>query len=328
MNNNKKLLVIAPIFNKYEKYIIKTLEESSLYAKIDFIPDCPLFNVSLYYYIINIFPFLKSYLYRRYNKRISCLVNKEQYNTIFIIKGQFVDSKILKSIKDNRSSTKIITYQWDSIQNNMNAVNLIKFSDDSYTFDPKDSSDLKINYLPLFSCWNEAQLDIDLKYDIKYDFVSVGGFRKHRMNYINRFKEICGNNGYSYLFHNYMRFGAFIKNRKKLNIKFEDVNFNKIKYSDYLKILLSSRAVIDIPSPNQKGLTMRTMETLSLSKKLITSNSQILQEQFYSPNNILVVEDVNDIDIKILHQFMSRPFINDKKILTLTNWLTRMSLLW
>ncbi|MGE4514729.1 MAG: hypothetical protein AB7E26_13095, partial [Chryseobacterium sp.] len=62
--------------------------------------------------------------------------------------------------------------------------------------------------------------------------------------------------------------------------------------------------------PFQNGLTIRTFEVLASGKKLITTNSDITNYPFYSPENILVIDRENiqmnpeffKIDFKKLNQ--------------------------
>jgi hypothetical protein len=55
----------------------------------------------------------------------------------------------------------------------------------------------------------------------------------------------------------------------------------------------NSKVVLDINHPNQKGLTMRTFETIGAQRKLITTNEDIKRYSFYNPNNILVINRKN-----------------------------------
>lgn len=49
-----------------------------------------------------------------------------------------------------------------------------------------------------------------------------------------------------------------------------------------------SKAVIDSPQSGQRGLTMRTLEVLGSNHKLITTNGDIVNYDFYDPANIFV----------------------------------------
>ena len=68
--------------------------------------------------------------------------------------------------------------------------------------------------------------------------------------------------------------------------------------------LASSYAVLDINDVMQNGLTIRTFEALFSGKKIITTNSSIVNYDFYDPKHILVI-DRNDVVIPT-------EFFNDK----------------
>ena len=71
--------------------------------------------------------------------------------------------------------------------------------------------------------------------------------------------------------------------------------------------MFSSKAVLDIVQDGQVGLTIRTMETICYRKKLITNNTDVINYDFYNPDNIFVIgkDDIND-----LNEFINRPFID------------------
>ena len=52
-----------------------------------------------------------------------------------------------------------------------------------------------------------------------------------------------------------------------------------------------SKVLLDVNRNGQEGLTFRVLESLGLNKKLITTNSDIINYDFYNPNNILVINE-------------------------------------
>lgn len=322
------ILFVGPKFNSYEKTITKTLKKSDKYNKVLFLPDCPLHSAHLFALLYNLFPPLKLSLVKNYNNRIINIIQKNKIDCFFILKGEFVLLETIKTIRRISPKIKIIVYQWDSINNNPQAKGLLQLADDSYTFDPIDAQNLNITYLPLFSSWTEAGLNqTEFEKPIKFDILSIGGYRGHRIPYINAMKEFCEQNELTYKFHNYENFMSFLKNRKKLNIKLTDVSFTRISYKKYYSLLLQSKAVLDIQSPSQNGLTMRTMETLSLNKKLITTNNNILKEPFYNENNIYVIQKPEDLSSPKILDFINCRLNNCEGVLSLSEWLIRMSLI-
>lgn len=64
--------------------------------------------------------------------------------------------------------------------------------------------------------------------------------------------------------------------------------------------MINSRAVLDICHSSQSGLTMRTIESIGLDKKLITNNSLVKEEPFYTPDMITVFNEDEILGFNLL----------------------------
>ena len=58
--------------------------------------------------------------------------------------------------------------------------------------------------------------------------------------------------------------------------------------------MAESICFLDFPKDGQTGLTMRTIESMGVHTKLITTNKEILNYDFYNPNNIYIL-DLDDM---------------------------------
>ena len=83
------------------------------------------------------------------------------------------------------------------------------------------------------------------------------------------------------------------ENWTKEKICINDFKFVSLNSSEVLAYLNKCKTVIDIQHPKQIGLTMRTIEMLGLKKKLITTNTDIVNYDFYNKNNICVIDREN-----------------------------------
>ena len=61
--------------------------------------------------------------------------------------------------------------------------------------------------------------------------------------------------------------------------------------TDINEYLQASQVLLDISRKGQKGLSFRVFESAGLEKKLITTNADIKNYDFYNPNNILVIDE-------------------------------------
>lgn len=120
-----------------------------------------------------------------------------------------------------------------------------------------------------------------------------------------------------------------------LKEKHKNYNFNKeridgidlidkaIDYNIILKETSSAKCIVELLKMGQEGYTLRTIESLFLSKKLITNNKNIIKEDFYNPNNIFILDN-NYNNIK---KFLERPYksiSNEIKEKYLTrSWVSR-----
>ena len=71
---------------------------------------------------------------------------------------------------------------------------------------------------------------------------------------------------------------------------FKKLSFKSLTTQEILDLYKDSNVILDINHPGQKGLTMRTFESIGSGKKIITTNSEVKKYCFYSPNNIFVID--------------------------------------
>jgi len=79
-----------------------------------------------------------------------------------------------------------------------------------------------------------------------------------------------------------------------------------ISYEDYLSHLATCQFLVDWVQADQAGITRRPVEALFWQKKLITNHRQLLQSDFYRPENIFIV---GHDDPGRLPQFIREPFV-------------------
>ena len=81
-------------------------------------------------------------------------------------------------------------------------------------------------------------------------------------------------------------------------------------YEEYLTQLRRCSLILDITQTGQMAPTMRVMEAIYLSKKLITNNRSLSSYDFYTENNIFILPDEYDDSLPDqLKEFLERPFL-------------------
>lgn len=294
--SGKKILFIAPKFFGYELEIKKELE--SFGAEVTFFAEKP---YSLYYRV-------SRHIGKRFEKKAeknyldTILASVESFDYFFLIRGEIITEDFLKSLKQKNQNAKFIMYQWDSVKNNPNYVHLMKYFDKVSTFDMVDAKTLNINYLPLF--YIKKYENLELSDDKKYDIVFFGTYHGDRLEIVKKVSQECERLRLRFRHHLFIPKLTLLKRLLFLKIRLNDLkylNINSVSIDDILKNYKITKAVLDIESPNQNGLTMRTIEVLGGGLKLITTNKKILDEDIYNESNILVI---NRQLIKIDKEFL------------------------
>ena len=111
----------------------------------------------------------------------------------------------------------------------------------------------------------------------------------------------------------------------KFEAKLKEFKYQKLDYQMNNQITLESKIILDIVMANQNGLSMRTFESLGYHKKIITTNKNVLNYDFYRPENIYYY-DGNEIDFNNI--FFTSEYVEvNENILrkySLDNWIDKM----
>lgn len=321
----KKILFIAA--GTYAAASGLKCKMESLGAKVDFINDKPNEGVVCKtlgrLHIKEYIPVLEKY----YKKQLDQFKSNE-YDKIFIIKGEYTPIMSLVYIKRLFPKSEMILYMWDSIKNNRGIEKKWQYFDRTITFDRIDYLNHKkeLEFWPLFY-YEDHIPEIDVLNNYKYDLAFVGTGHGDRFKIAKQAEEYCHKRNlkfYSYLFlpHKLVYWYNKIFNRDFKSAKVEDFHYSMMSFEQMYGIYNSSRCVIDVESRTQCGLTMRTIEMIGLHKKLITTNKDIVHYDFYNENNILVVDRDN---FQIKEDFLEREYKKLDESLyykyTLESWL-------
>src|SRR5690606_27309560 len=89
-----------------------------------------------------------------------------------------------------------------------------------------------------------------------------------------------------------------------------------------LRYAFNSKILLDVPTAHHNGLSFRVFEAIGFGKKLITTNKEIKQYDFYHPNNIFVWDDHSQ---KMLGDFLDAPYLylatHIKESYSFNNWI-------
>lgn len=340
---DKNVLLIMPNFyslkSEIESELIKqgahvTYIESRVYKE-----DFWLYKtlMSFIYFIIN--PLYKVNATRKALNQIkSC-----NYDYLFAVGVYGFSDKLISTIRKNNSNIKTIYYHWDAFVTWDNSKYIDKF-DVNYTFDIVDYNNHKcrdMKYLPLFYIESNDDIHYDKLYDIS-SIGTIGMMYKDRISLVGKIIEISQNRYKTFFwfyvselnssffkrrnFKNRVKnllnyalnktFRTFIIRMKNCDNKFM---FDKKISAEECKVIeASSKAILDVNIDNA-GCAYRIISALSRRIKVITTNKYIVNEAFYSPNNICIIDRENPI---IDEYFLNSNFEDvDITQLRIDNWL-------
>lgn len=284
---DKRVLLIAPQFFGYEKEIENELIRRG--ALVDFLPDRP-FNSPFMRGVTRVkrewvLPFADRFFLKSVED-----FGRSKYDIIFVIIGEALSIQFLTQLRSIFPQAFYVFYMWDALRNKPLLIPNIQLFDKCYTFDPFDAKQYGMVHRPLFF---SPGFEKDMRPDFQYHFSFIGTAHSDRYSIISSLKAVLPQNLaiyiYLYLQAPWMLYGQKVFNSKFKGAKKSDFHFSALSKKCVQDIFLNSMAVLDIEHPAQKGLTMRTFETLGANKKLITTNSQVIQTDFYKPENILVI---------------------------------------
>ncbi|WP_312364458.1 hypothetical protein [Sphingobacterium sp.] len=181
-----------------------------------------------------------------------------------------------------------------------------------YSFDPEDCKEFKMEFNTTFY-FNNIELPVRQK---KYEILFVGmdkGRKSQLEDFRLRLKEL-----------NISNLIYIVSNRNFLG---KHAGNKPIGYSQYLKYISESNAILDLIQDRQSGLTLRAMESIFFSKKLITNDLTIVNQQFYNENNVFIIGKDKLEDLK---EFVRTPYLPLETSIVeyydVNNWLTRFSI--
>ncbi len=318
----KKILFLSVSFFQYEKKIAQRLTDFG--AEVIFFDERPS-NTLIEKGIIRL---NKSFIQHKINKYYHSIlknITNQHFDYFLLIKGEAVPDFFLKELINSYPHTKKIYYSFDSFSEYPHLKAHLPYFDEAFSFDPHDAKELHLHFLPLFFIPDYNTQETSQKKE--FDLVFIGSAHTDRYIVGEKVRKVTEKIHLNTFFY-YYAMNKWVFKLKKLfdpHLKYFDsskISFHKLSHQQIYSYYRRSTAVLDINKPFQRGLTMRTFEALASGNKLITTNPDIQQYNFYTPQNILVINRENP---QIPLSFFQTPFIplppELLNTLSLDNWL-------
>jgi hypothetical protein len=289
-----KILFFCPDYYGIYKIIEKGIQENI---------DCELTTIVFKdYQYKNVFQKFKNFFYKTFFKKnlkklwaskqnISSIKPSDQFDIVFFICPDLLLNEELKFITSR--AKKSIVYYWDSFKNIPRYERTLPFFDVKYSFEKKDVEKHNLTFLTNF--YYKTLQEIENEYDVFF----IGALDE-RIDEILKLTNRLSN----------YRKKIIVQNRNKSKLeKYQNTGIelieNPITFEEAQTFFERSKVIIDIQKTIQNGLTFRVFDAMSHRKKLITTNKDIINYDFYNPNNIFVWDDSIE---KIPETFFELPY--------------------
>lgn len=304
--SDKSVLFFSPKFFDYELEIKKALEEFG--AAVKWFDDRPSNNFMSKALIRLNKNFIKRRIFNYYKGIIDQIkLNKLYFDYVFFLNPEAISVESLKQLKNELPDAKFILYMWDSFKNRKSTAELLPFFDDKFTFDSQDAQNFGLKLRPLFyiDAYRARQEET-----ILYDLLFIGTAHTDRYKLLNKIiNQFPGNLAVKQYFFLGSKILFWVKKlfeKDFRNVSYKSMSFKALSHDMNAGLVHQSKAILDINHPGQLGLTMRTFEALGARRKLITTNADVSNYDFYNENNILIVDRLNPV---IEKQFLLASFI-------------------
>jgi len=228
------------------------------------------------------------------NILLKMIEKQEKQDITLIIKGDNLSIATIKKIKEN--TNHLVTFLNDSMARYPRMKRVYPYFDKVYSFDPDDVAKNNFNFISNYIYFDINNLPTTTTEHTVFNISSLDKRSKTMPQFATYFKQ--KNINYKLI--------AFSNEKSK---ELEDLNIecttNTYSLVDVLNLVKKSDVLLDLQRPNQKGLSFRVLEGIGLNKKIITTNTDVKNYDFYNHKNIAIVDSS---DIKIPDGFFNTKY--------------------
>lgn len=300
-----KVLLIAPSFFGYRDRVGAMLAEMGF--EVDIADDRPNESVA--------FRSLGKVSYRlvdsaisRYADSLRERVGAGGYDRVIYMGGMSFCFTPQQMRRIRESSRAVFSaYLWDSLDNCQRVSSCLELFDRVDSFEPQDCANGRISLRPLFYGDEYAGIPLAPRGGFDYDACFVGSV--HQPSKFHSVKRMCDRleaRGLRIFRYFYMPSSSAKALRMASDGAYRDVDLESasLPLERVLEVYARSRAIIDSPQRGQLGLTMRTVEAVGARRKLITTNPDVANYDFFPGGDVAIWDDGEEI----LSDFFDAPY--------------------
>lgn len=254
---------------------------------------------SVFYKVYNFF--LKTFFKQNLKTKFygKCILeelekNKKQQDLILTIKGDFIAPEFAKQIKNY--TKKSVAFFNDNTKRCPKIIRVLPCFDEVFSFEKEDCKKYNLKFKSNF-IYNFKEKKKDNN-PIEFEIFNISSIGK-RTSLIVKIVEQLNLKSIKHKFIIHDK-----KKKLKPNPLLTLIN-SPISLEEVATYIEKSNTLLDIHRDNQSGLSFRVFECMGLHKKLITTNFNVKEYDFYNENNILVIDANNPV---IDADFFEKPY--------------------
>jgi len=208
--------------------------------------------------------------------------NIKLIDTSIYIKADFLSKETIEAVnKKSRQSVLIIS---DSINRYPKTKNILSLFDKVFSFEKKDCKKYNLRFKTNFIYKSTENAPENYKYKV----FNISSF-DNRFPVIKKISKA--------LYEMKIKSKIVIFTSKENTEPYLEFSKKSLSIEENNQFLEESEIMLDVSRNGQEGLSFRVFESLGLKKKLITTNKDIINYDFYNPDNIFVIENADNIKI-------------------------------
>ena len=256
------------------------------------------------------------------------------FDTLFVLGDLYFPKQLLFWLRRINPGIRMVLFLWDTLKMHLSGyTSLLPLFDKVYSFDRGDAAKFKFEYYPDFYIEKQRASHDKLYYDLSVIMTIRAENTCFRGQIVEKLWHECkskGLNAYFYIRSSYEkrkivmwyrnhihmdRFKKAIECCKKVGVLHQE----DLPLDDYYSVIASSKAILDVQYHERQGLTMNVINAIGNGIKLITTNRRIVEEPFYDPAMIYVIDEENPVLDKSFFDVPSKSV--DISYLRIDNWL-------
>ncbi len=241
---------------------------------------------------------------------VKSLLEKEMQDFIVLIRPDKLEKSTLFELK--KRTKHFYAFYFDAISNFPKKAGLIPLFDKVFSYEKDDVKTYNLEFTTNYIYDFENSLVENLEYKV-FNISS----------YDERFAQL--RNVANYLKNHAINYNIIVRKERVIVDELVSIVTEYLTLEEVKRLLLKSEILLDIQKSNQKGLSFRVFEALGYEKKLITTNKYVAEYDFYSPNNILIIDPEN---IQIPESFLEATYQTIPKAIlypyTLEGWIKKV----